>query len=260
MTELDLFEWFPAFLLILVRLTAFFMTLPFFAYENIPGRLKIGIALFLAWIVFITGDWPVFAINYEFVLLILKEALVGLTVGLIATILLYAIQVAGGLMDLKLGFLIANVIDPQTGTQSPMIGSYLYTFAMMFLLATNAHHLLIDGAFYSFQFIPLEQIYLPFDDENYVQYIATTFNTMFLIAFQMSLPIVGSIFLVDVALGMIARTVPQVNVFVVGLPLKIFLGFIMMFLTMAPFFMLVQNLMDTTIETMRTLMEIYGGV
>ena len=190
----------------------------------------------------------------------IKEALVGLTVGLIATILLYAIQVAGGLIDLKLGFLIANVIDPQTGTQSPLIGSYLYTFSLVFILATNGHHLLLDGAFYSFEFIPLEQLYLPFGEEHYVQYIATTFNTMFIIAFQMSMPIVGSIFLVDVALGMIARTVPQVNVFVVGLPLKIFLGFVMMLITMGPFFLLVQNLVDTMIETMRTLMEIYGGV
>ncbi|RKL69009.1 flagellar biosynthetic protein FliR [Salipaludibacillus neizhouensis] len=256
----NIFEWLPAYLLILVRVSAFFITLPFFSYQNIPSQVKIGISIFLSWIMFFTGDWPLLEINYEFFLLILKEALVGLTVGLIATILLYAIQVAGGLIDLKLGFMIANVIDPQTGAQSPLIGSYLYTFSLLFLLATNAHHLLLDGVFYSYQFIPMDQVFIPFGDEAVVDHVVATFSTMFIIAFQMSMPIVGSIFLVDVALGMVARTVPQVNVFVIGLPLKIFLGFIVMMLTMAPFFMVVSHLVDTMIIAMRTLMQLYGGV
>ncbi|WP_416150936.1 flagellar biosynthetic protein FliR [Salipaludibacillus sp. HK11] len=257
---LEIFEWFPAFLLILVRISSFLLTLPFFSYQNIPGQMKIGLAVFMSWIIFFTEDWPVFEINYEFFLLIIKEALVGLTVGLIATILLYAIQVAGGLIDLKLGFMIANVIDPQTGAQSPLIGSYLYTFSLLFILATDAHHLLIDGMFYSYQFVPIDQVFLPFGNILVIEHVITAFNTMFIIAFQMSMPIVGSIFLVDVALGMVARTVPQVNVFVVGLPLKIFLGFIVLFLTMAPFFLLVDNLVETMTLTMRRLMELYGGV
>ncbi|SDN28520.1 flagellar biosynthetic protein FliR [Alkalicoccus daliensis] len=214
----------------------------------------------MTWIIFFTEDWPVLEINYEFFLLILKEALIGLTVGLIATIIFYAIQIAGGLMDLKLGFLIANVVDPQTGTQSPLLGSYLYTFSLLFILAIDGHHLMIDGAFYSYQFVPIDQLYLPFGNEAVMEHVVTSFNTMFIIAFQMSMPVVGSIFLVDVALGMIARTVPQVNVFVVGLPLKIFLGLIVMFLTMAPFFMLVEYMMEVVIEAMRTLMQLYGGV
>ncbi|QKS71423.1 flagellar type III secretion system protein FliR [Paenalkalicoccus suaedae] len=253
-------EWFPPFLLILVRMSAFLLTLPFFSYQNIPARMKVGIALFLSWIIYFTEDWPLLELNYEYVLLILKEALVGLTVGLVATVLYYAIQIAGGLIDLKLGFLIANVIDPQTGTQSPLIGSYLYTFSILLILALDVHHLLIDGAFYSYQFIPMQQLYIPFGDESIIEFIATTFNTMFIIAFQMSVPIVAPIFLVDVALGFVARTVPQVNVFVVGMPLKIFLGFIIMIVTMAPFFVLVQHLSEVVIETMRTLMTLYGRV
>ncbi|MFC4735619.1 flagellar biosynthetic protein FliR [Bacillus daqingensis] len=253
-------EWFPAFLLILVRMSAFMMTLPFFSYQTVPGQLKIGVAVCMSWIIFFTEDWPVLEIDYSYFLLVLKEALVGLTIGLVAVILLYAVQIAGGLIDLKLGFLIANVVDPQTGTQSPLLGSYLYTFALLFILAVDGHHLMIDGAYFSYQYIPLDQPFLPFGDERLIDFIIVTFSTMFIIAFQMSMPVVGSIFLVDVALGMIARTVPQVNVFVVGLPLKIFLGLIVLMLTMAPFLMLVQHLVDTTIETMRTLMQIYGGV
>ncbi|PRO65215.1 flagellar biosynthetic protein FliR [Alkalicoccus urumqiensis] len=253
-------EWAPAFVLILVRMSAFILTLPFFSYQTIPGQIKIGFAFFMTWIIFFTQDWPVLEINYTYMLLIVKEALVGLTVGLIAIILLYAIQTAGGLIDRQMGFLIASVIDPQTGQQSPLIGSYLYTFALLLILALNAHHLMIDGAFYSYQLIPMDQVFLPFGSEEVVNEAAGAVSSMFIIAFQMSMPVVGSVFLVDVALGMIARTVPQVNVFVVGLPLKIMVGMIILFLTMAPFFVLVEYLTEVVIETMRTLMELYGSV
>lgn len=252
-------EWFPAFLLILVRISSFFVTLPFFSYRNIPAQLKIGLSIFISWIMFFQGDWPQLALDSTFFLLLLKEALVGLTVGLIAMILLYAIQVAGGFIDYKMGFLIANVIDPQTGAQSPLTGSYLYTFALLFLLATNGHHLLLDGVFYSYQFIPMDKLFLPFGNEAVMWHALTTFSKMFLIAFQMAMPIVGSLFLVDVALGMVSRAVPQINVFVVGLPLKIFVGFAILFLVMAPFFFVVDKLIETMIMAMRTLMEIYGG-
>ncbi|UTR10852.1 flagellar type III secretion system protein FliR [Evansella sp. LMS18] len=256
----EIFDWFPVFLLILVRVSAFMVTLPFFSYQNIPAQLKIALSVFISWMMFFSGDWPVLEINYTYFLLIIKEALTGLTVGLIAMILLYAVQVAGGFIDIKMGFMIANVIDPQTGAQSPMIGSYLYTFTILFILATDAHHLLLDGVYYSYQFVPLDQLYLPFGDEAVISFVVSTFSTMFIIAFQMAMPIVGSLFLVDVALGMVSRTVPQVNVFVVGLPLKILAGFIILVLVMAPFFVIVQHLVETMTLTMRTLMEIYGGV
>ncbi|MDG5788175.1 flagellar biosynthetic protein FliR [Evansella sp. AB-P1] len=257
---IEIFDWFPAFLLILVRVSSFMVTLPFFSYQNIPASIKIGIAVLLSWLMFFTGDWPIIAIDYSYYLLIIKEALVGLTVGLVAMILLYAIQVAGGFIDYKMGFMIANVIDPQTGTQTPLTGGYLYTFALLFLLATDGHHILLDGVFYSYQFIPIDQLFIPFGNDSVLQHVVTSFNTMFLIAFQMSMPIVGSLFLIDVALGMISRSVPQVNVFVVGLPLKIVAGFIMLFLVMAPFFVLVDYLIETMTLTMRTLMQLYGGV
>ncbi|MFA9558070.1 flagellar biosynthetic protein FliR [Evansella sp. AB-rgal1] len=257
---IEVFEWIPAFLLILVRVSAFMVTLPFFSYQNIPPMIKIGISVFLSWVMFFTGDWPILAIDYIYYLLIIKEALVGLTVGLVAMILLYAIQIAGGFIDFKMGFMIANVIDPQTGTQTPLTGGYLYAFAILFLLATDGHHLLLDGVFYSYQFIPMDQVSIPFHSDSVLEHVVSSFNMMFLIAFQMAMPIVGSLFLVDVALGMVSRTVPQVNVFVVGLPLKIIAGFLILLLVMTPFFYLVKYLIETMIITMRTLMQLYGGI
>jgi flagellar biosynthesis protein FliR len=257
---LDLLQYAPAFLLILTRVSSFFITLPLFSHRTIPAFLKVGLAFFLTWLMFFTIDPAIIEIDGLYFLLIMKEAIVGLTVGLIAMVMMYAIQVAGGFIDIKMGFMIANVIDPQTGAQSPLTGGYLYTFALLFLLAIDAHHLLLDGIFYSYQFIPLEQIFIPFSNEAILTHFIKTFTTMFFIAFQMAMPIVGCLFLVDVALGMIARAVPQVNVFVIGFPIKIFVGFVILILAMPAFFMVTKQLVQQMILAMRTLMQLYGGM
>ncbi|ADC48090.1 flagellar biosynthesis protein FliR [Alkalihalophilus pseudofirmus OF4] len=249
----------PAFLLVFVRVLAFFSVLPIYGHRSIPTTHKIGLALMLSWIMIFTLDTPEVLIDAVFFLLVIKEILVGLSVGLIAMILLYAVQVAGGFIDFNMGFMIANVVDPQTGAQSPLIGGYLYTFALLFLLAVNGHHLLLDGIFYSYQFVPMDQVFLPFGQENIVHYIATTFNAMFIIAFQMAFPIVGSLFLVDVALGMVSRAVPQMNVFVVGMPLKILVGLPLLIVYMSVFIMVVQKLFDQMVLAMRTLLQLLGG-
>src|SRR5699024_736827 len=221
MLELINLSAIPVFLLIFVRVAAFFVTLPLFSYTTIPTPFKIGFTFFLALIVYYTVDASAVPIDDTYIFLLVKEAIVGLLIGLLAYIILSAVQIAGGFIDFQMGFAIANVIDPQTGAQSPLIGQYFYIVALLFLLSVNGHHLLIDGIYYSYHLIPMET-FIPFADGSIIEFVIQTFNQMFLIAFQMSIPIVGCLFLVDVALGIIARTVPQLNVFVVGLPLKIF--------------------------------------
>ncbi|MFZ3587907.1 flagellar biosynthetic protein FliR [Bacillus sp. DJP31] len=247
------------YLLILVRISAFFVTVPIFSYRTIPNTHKVGLAVFLSWIMFYTVEIPSIQFDGFYILLIIKEILVGLMIGLIAFIVLAAIQLAGGLIDFQMGFAIANVVDPQTGAQSPLMGQFLYIVSLLFLLSVNGHHLLIDGIFYSYQTIPLDQLWVPFGDEEMLNHLITTFNSMFVIAFQMSLPIVGSLFLVDIALGIIARTVPQLNIFVVGMPLKVISGLIMLVVMMSIFIKLVENLFEQALYAMRALMHLIGG-
>ena len=105
------------------------------------------------------------------------------------------------------------------------MGQYLYMFALLFLLSVDGHHLLIDGIFYSYQFIPIDQSFITFGEQNMIVMIAKILSAMFLIAFQISIPVIACLFIVDLALGIIARTVPQMNIFVIGLPVKILVGF-----------------------------------
>lgn len=256
----DLLPEFPAFLLIFVRVTSFFLMMPLFSYRTIPASHKIGFGFFLAWIMFYTIDAPVFEIDAAYFFLIMKEALIGLLVGFIAYLILSAIQIAGGFIDFQMGFAIANVIDPQTGSQSPLTGQYFYIISLLFLLSVNGHHLLIDGVYYSYQFIPIDQVWIPFGNEALVEFVLKSLSSMFMIALQMSIPVVGSLFLVDVALGIVARTVPQLNVFVVGLPLKIGASFIVIILVMGVLMGVVSQLFEYMLVTMRNLMDLIGGL
>ncbi|MDQ0270214.1 flagellar biosynthetic protein FliR [Cytobacillus purgationiresistens] len=256
---IDILQYFPNLLLVFVRVTSFFLLMPLFSYRSIPTVAKIGLGFFLAWIMIFTIDAPVMEIDGFYFLLIIKEALVGIFVGFIAYLMLSAIQIAGGFIDFQMGFAIANVIDPQTGAQSPLTGQYLYMIALLFLLSVNGHHLLLDGIFYSYQFIPLDQPWISFGNESMAEYVIKAFNAMFIIAFQMAIPVVGSLFLVDVALGIVARTVPQLNVFVVGLPVKIGVSFIVLVIVMSVLMLVVSQLFETMLETMRGLMNLIGG-
>src|SRR5690625_3534316 len=156
----------PVFLLIFVRVIAFFVTLPLFSYRTIPVPFKVGFSFFLAWMMFYTVDTAVITVDGMYLFLLLKEAIVGLLIGLIAFIILSAVQIAGGFIDFQMGFAIANVVDPQTGAQSPLTGQYFYIFALLFLLSVNGHHLLIDGIFNSYHFIPIDA-FIPFQNEEH---------------------------------------------------------------------------------------------
>ncbi|PLR97727.1 flagellar biosynthetic protein FliR [Bacillus sp. T33-2] len=255
----EFFPAFPAFLLIFVRVTSFFLMMPLFSYRTIPSSHKIGIGFFLAVIMYSAVEAPELEIDGAYYLLIMKEALVGVMIGFIAHLVISAIQIAGGFIDFQMGFAIANVIDPQTGAQSPLTGQYLYTIALLFLLAVNGHHLLLDGIFYSYQFVPIDQVWLPFGSKNMAEFVIETFNSMFIIAFQMSVPVVGCLFLVDVALGIVARTVPQLNIFVVGLPVKIAVSFIVLIAVMGVMMYVAGELFSSMFTAMRGLLELMGG-
>ncbi|KAA9025862.1 flagellar biosynthetic protein FliR [Niallia endozanthoxylica] len=256
----NLFETFPAFLLVFVRVTSFFLMMPLFSYRTVSTTFKVGFGFFLALIMFFNIKAPALEMDGVYYLLILKEALIGILLGFMAYLVMSAIQIAGGFIDFQMGFGMVNVMDPQTGAQSPLMGQYLNIISLFFLLMVNGHHLMIDGIYYSYQFIPLEQAWLPLGSEHLLQYILKSFSTMFMIALQMSLPVVGSLFLVDVALGITARTFPQLNIFVVGVPLKIGVSFLILMIVMGTMMISVSNLFKLMLTTMRGIMNLLGGL
>lgn len=255
----DLIPSTALYLLVLTRLTAFFVTAPLFSYRAIPTTHRILFAALLAWMMTYTIDAPELTFNGDYILLLLKEVLVGLAIGIIAFIILSAIQIAGGFIDFQMGFAIANVIDPQTGAQSPLLGQFFNSLAMLLLLVLNGHHMILDGIFYSYQFLPITQFWPAFGHGDTAHFIVRTFVTTFAIAFQMAIPIVATLFLVDLALGITARTVPQLNIFVVGFPIKIGVSFLVLSIMMGVMIEVMKRLFQLMTYGMRDLMVLLGG-
>ncbi|GEK30938.1 MAG: flagellar biosynthetic protein FliR [Kurthia sp.] len=249
----------PVFFLILVRLTAFFVTVPFFSYKTIPPQARIFLAIVLAWMMSYSIQTTNIIIDENYAMLVIKEAVVGLLLGLVAFIIISALQIAGSFIDFQIGFAIANVIDPMTGAQSPLIGQFFQTIAMLVLIGTNAHYMLLDGIFFSYEYIPLQSTWPHLGDVALSTFIMKTFTGVFAIAFQMAVPVVATVFLVDLALGITAKTVPQLNIFVVGFPIKIGVSFIVLLIMMGVMVAVMQKLFHVMFTAMRDFMVIIGG-
>ena len=246
-------------LLIFVRVSAFFVTIPLFSYKTIPSQLKIVLAFVLSWMMYYTFSIEAFTINGDYLLLVLKEAIVGLVLGLVVYIVFSAVQIAGGFIDFQMGFAMANIVDPQTGAQSPLMGQFFNFLLLLVFLAINGHHLVLDGIFYSYQFMPMDQFFPKFGDAESIEYIMKLFVAVFAIAFQMSAPIIATLFLVTLALGITGKTVPQLNIFVVGFPIKIAVGFILLITMMGVMIEVMGEVIEMGIIGMRNLMIVLGG-
>lgn len=246
-------------LLIFARVVSFFLVVPLFSYRTIPSQMKIAFALILAWMMYYTFSVEAFEINGQYILLVMKEVIIGLALGLIVYIVSSAVAIAGGFIDFQLGFAMSNIIDPQTGVSTPLTGQFFNFLILLLLLATNGHHLILDGIFYSYQFLPMDEFFPAFGEENTVKYVMVLFAAVFTIAFQMSAPVVSVIFLVTLALGITGKTVPQMNIFVIGFPIKIAVGFIVMIVTMGAIVGVMGNVNDLAIVSLRNFMEILGG-
>ena len=256
-----IYETLPYFLLIFIRLTSFFLIAPLFSMRGVPNQFKIGIGFFIALIAVINTpiDGPI-VLDTTYILLIVKELGVGLSLGFTAALLLYAVQIAGAFIDFQMGFAMANVMDPQTGSQVPIIGHFKYMMALLFLLTVNGHHMMLDGVMQSIQLFPVELTSFSIKPEQLARFMTEVFVEMFLIALQIAMPIVGSLLLIDIALGILAKTVPQLNVFVVGLPIKIFVGFILLLLTLPIYFYILQILFGKIMSSMSELIRLLGGI
>jgi flagellar biosynthetic protein FliR len=199
------------------------------------------------------------AMDVSYILMVLREVLIGLMLGFIAYLMFMTIQTAGSFIDIQIGFAIANVIDPFTGASAPIIGNFKYMIALMLLLIMNGHHYLLNAIVYSYNWVPLDnEIFVKMMDGSLSDFLIRTFAQSFVIAFQMSAPLVTALFLTDVGLAFLARTAPQYNVFVIGVPLKIIVGLTLLALLMPGMAVLFQNLFEIMFESMQNLLNLLG--
>ncbi len=232
------------FLLIFARMTGLFVTAPIFGNKNIPAYFKIGFAFTTAILManvvkvdhIITTDSLIL-----YALYIIKELAVGIVIGYIAYAIFTSIYLAGQIIDYQIGFGMVNVFDPVSNIQVPITANLYYILAMLIFLVTNGHHMLIKALYLSYNIVPLGSAII---GPNLADNIIGLFVQIFSMGFRIAAPIVAAILIADVVLGIISKTIPQMNVFVLGMPLKILVGLLIILITIPAFVYIVASLTD----------------
>lgn len=223
-------EQFEAMLLIFARITAMFFVFPVFSSPQVPGQVRLGLSALMTFIVFHAIPQPHLQVNgFELVVGAMAQILIGVIIGFVTSLVFTGISFAGELIDLQIGFAIANVINPQTQQNITIIGELELALATLFFIATDSHFYLIQGIAGSFNLVPIPYINL---DPAVAGNLALFFAQSFLIVFRIAAPVVVALFLTNVALAFMARVAPQMNVFVVGLPIQIAVGLTMMIISL----------------------------
>jgi flagellar biosynthetic protein FliR len=217
---------FETFLLIVVRVSTMLFVFPVFSAKQIPLLVRIGLAFLIAFILYRAVP-PLAALPDmgALVAAVVSQVVLGLIVGFVAYLVFMGIQFAGEILDIQVGFAVANILSPQTQQQVTVIGELQLTIATLIFLASDSHLLMLQGIGGSFHLLPLPFITL---DPSVAGNVVVFLEQAFLVVFQIAAPAAVALFVVNVALGLMARVAPQMNVFVVGFPLQIGVGLLML--------------------------------
>ncbi|MGL4338009.1 MAG: flagellar biosynthetic protein FliR [Turicibacter sp.] len=220
---------FEIFILVLVRVSSFFVVSPFFSMRQIPQLVKLAIILVISYLTSATLPLVNLEMNHflSFGMSLIQEVMIGLALAYVCHIIFLGISSAGDLIDTFAGVKMASMYDPIAGTNGSLYSNLYNWLALILLLNLNVHHYLIKGLINSFYVLPpTNDNLLSFSLDS----IVTLVTTSFMIAIQLALPVGIILFFVDVILGMISRTVPQINVFVLGMPIKLIVSFLVFLL------------------------------
>lgn len=221
---------FEILLLILVRISCFVFVAPFYGTNNVPSRVKIGQSVLIAILIF--GSVDKTAVAYTgligYAVIVLREGITGLLIGLAANICNSIILFAGNIIDMDIGLAMAQEFDPMMKTQVTITGNLYQYFILLLMLATNMHHYILRALIDSYEVIPVNGQMFDWGSiaNTWIQFM----GDMFVIAFRIMLPIFACIMILNCILGIMAKVAPQMNMFAVGMQLKVLLGLTVLFL------------------------------
>ena len=226
---MDLFNFDPAntmsFLLTLFRVSIILFLLPFFGGEAIPKPVKGSLCIVLAWAVWPHLSFPgtLFPTHpFQIALMLAGELVIGLTLMLVVRFLFVAVQMGGQIIGFQMGFAMINVVDPLTGTQVVITSHFLYMTTLLTFLSLGGHLHLIQGLADSFELVPPGGLFM---NPVMVMDMMKFAGHIYVLAIKIAAPVMGAIFMVDLALALVGRAAPQMHVLILGFPIKISVGF-----------------------------------
>ena len=235
-------------LLIFIRVTAIVSVTPLFGNNAVPVRVKAAISFFLSIIMINTVDYT--AVSYVgtigYSVLVMKEAITGLVIGIGSGFCLYILNYSGHFIDMELGLSMAMEFDPTSNLQSTITANFLsHLFIIMFLMS-DMHYFIIDALNESYKAIPIGGANI---DAGLYHIIVKYIVDYFVIALRIALPIFACVFVINIILGILAKVAPPMNMFVIGMQLKIFVGLFILYMIMG----MLPGIVDFIFEEMREL-------
>ncbi|MTI69471.1 MAG: flagellar type III secretion system protein FliR [Firmicutes bacterium] len=250
---------FQLFFLISVRIGSFMVSSPIFSMKSMPKLLKIGFVFIFSFLLFnvIPLDEGIINNNMlSYFMLIIKETIFGLILGYLTNIIFVSLQMAGQMIDFQSGFAIASSFDPVTGNRISLYGKIYYWLGLILFFVIDGHHYLLYSLAKSFELVSLTK----FDLGNLgADTIGKFFTESFVIAFQIAVPLIFILLLSTIVVGLLARTVPQINIFILGLPLKVLVGILTMLVLLPAIGNQMINLIETLPYKMDRILTLFGG-
>ncbi len=218
------------YMLVLTRITGLIISAPFFSSIQAPVMTKIW---FSATIAFIMYPLVMASKNFimphsmpEFIILMSIEFLIGYLIGFVANLIIEGVRMAGNILSIQMGLSMSEALDPATGISSTELSKiYIYLTTLIFL-ATGAYQMLFIALNSSFSAIPMGVF--PILDSNIISALLSLFAQLFKIAFGVALPIFSVLLISDILLGLMSKMMPQMNIYMVAIPVKIYIGIFLM--------------------------------
>jgi flagellar biosynthetic protein FliR len=224
------------FMLVLSRVAGIFAALPVFGGRTIPLRIKAITVFMITLVCFPTLSVALPQVPsdaFSLALLAFSELMIGLTLAFITQIIFAAVEFSGQIIGMQMGLTISSILDPSHGTQTQIMSVIQSLFATLMFLSLNIHHLFIRAIMDSFKVIPLGGWRL---SGELVNFLVMRTADIFIIGIRLAAPVMVALLLTTVALGIMARAFPQMNIFMISLPLNVGLGLIIMGMTLTIFF------------------------
>ncbi|MEW6119175.1 MAG: flagellar biosynthetic protein FliR [Pseudomonadota bacterium] len=233
-TDAQLNTWLIAFVWPLTRILGLLMVAPVFGHRSVPARIKIGLGIFIALIVSPTlPPMPAIGLgSWQGLLILVQQFLIGVAIGFTMRVVFAAVEAAGEIVGLQMGLGFASFYDPQSAGQTLVLARFFNLLAMLVFLAVNAHLLLLGVLTESFLTLPISPE--PLAAAGF-RNVAAFGSMIFAVGLQLALPLIAILLITNLALGILTRSAPQLNIFAIGFPITLGAGLIVLDFSM-PYF------------------------
>jgi flagellar biosynthetic protein FliR len=251
-------DYIPLFGVILVRVAGIVVAIPAFSSRSVPLHVRIGLLIGLTVILFPIVSDQIRPLTFSFpqvVPLLLTEFMVGIVLGFAISFVMNAFIIAGELIGIQMGINLISALDPVAGGQVPILGQFMGLLGMLIFLAIDGHHMMFEALVASFQLVPPMHVHF---SGFLVESVLKLGVGMFVLALKVGAPVMTAVFIVTLGMGILGRTIPQLNVMLNNVPITIGVGLLVLGLSLPLFGSLAESNLTGIGPTLQGLLSLMG--